>query len=725
MRFALLILFCASLASANTNVCHVAEGDSLTRGVNATGDPTVTVSSNYVKQMYLVDSWGVYSTNLGVSGDKIADNTAATRTKNALSGLTAYSRRIVTFLMMINDFAVGDSVATVTTNMAIWNANVRATYPDVKIMALTQFDANVSGTITGRVMSANNWLRTNLVSVGGIWDYVADTAIDSRLADHTDTTYFAADGVHLTDAGYAVMATIVRSNLVLNNCLNATYYVRKDGNDSNRGFTNTSSGAKLTIQNVADRVWLGDIVNIGAGNYAENVTVVSNGTASQMIQFIGAGQSTVTNYGWTLSGADYIRVSDLVLSNASASAGSFAIDLSASAMNNTFSNIAIYGVNNWVSGMGGVQVLQGATNNWFEKIFIKHPNHHYFTVAGNYMVVTNCTMTGDTGWDLLRVVASNVRIVGNTVTNLNNAAQTSGAVISGVTYGYVCTTCDGNFSNVGGGTSGSYVNGDSFTATSSGTPTSYGNVGLDNANHSDVFQAFGNDPADYSTNVTFAENYISACTNYQMGILTDDQEDGRIADWTFRNNLFVDVTSTMLLFAPHLKFYNNGFIRSPTIGSTVLTFGSSGAGHGTNSRLFNNIFYQCSEQPDTTSRGWYYSPDGTNGMVADYNLVIGVGAGLTKQSGMWNEGGRESHGLNGSDPLFAGATDFHPLATSPLIAAGTNLSGSFTIDIEKLIRTGTWWIGPYASTNGVQAGGGGDISSVTGYRKARTLIFAR
>ena len=42
-------------------------------------------------------------------------------------------------------------------------------------------------------------------------DVLVDLAADSRLADSTDTTYFTSDGVHLMDAGYAVVGELVQT----------------------------------------------------------------------------------------------------------------------------------------------------------------------------------------------------------------------------------------------------------------------------------------------------------------------------------------------------------------------------------------------------------------------------------------------------------------------------------------------------------------------------------
>lgn len=73
---------------------------------------------------------------------------------------------------------------------------------------------------------------------------------------------------------------------------NRTYYVRKDGNDSNTGLSNNSAGAFLTIQKAIDvasqlDAWMyGIYIYVGPGTYAENVILkpgIGGGTAIQII----------------------------------------------------------------------------------------------------------------------------------------------------------------------------------------------------------------------------------------------------------------------------------------------------------------------------------------------------------------------------------------------------------------------------------------------------------
>ena len=64
----------------------------------------------------------------------------------------------------------------------------------------------------------------------------------------------------------------------------STYYVRKTGSDSNTG--TSPAEAWLTIGKAGSTVAAGDTVYVGAGTYTESVTLTTDGTASDPIQFI-------------------------------------------------------------------------------------------------------------------------------------------------------------------------------------------------------------------------------------------------------------------------------------------------------------------------------------------------------------------------------------------------------------------------------------------------------
>lgn len=67
-----------------------------------------------------------------------------------------------------------------------------------------------SGATTTTITAINTLIRTNWATFA---DAIADLAANANLSDSTNTTYFQADNVHLTTAGYGVVAGLVQTAL--------------------------------------------------------------------------------------------------------------------------------------------------------------------------------------------------------------------------------------------------------------------------------------------------------------------------------------------------------------------------------------------------------------------------------------------------------------------------------------------------------------------------------
>lgn len=483
----------------------------------------------------------------------------------------------------------------------------------------------------------------------------------------------------------------------------ATYYVRTDGNDSNTGTANTSGGAWLTIQKAASTVVAGDTVEVQAGTYAEAVSETTSGSLASPIVFNGNGNVIVG--GFSLAGAEFVEVRNFTLNGTGLGATTSLIVTDATAHNNTFSNIATVGVASWLSGRGGI--TSSGTNCYFDSIRITNHGNSAITFFGQGTTITNCIITGQNAWDVFRPFGSNSKITGCLVTNVSNTPFSGGSLEVGVTYGFSSVSGSPDFSNVGAPAPPYTVN-QTFTATGT-TPTAWGSASLHNANHSDIFQVFGDNGA-VVTNMVIERNRVYNGYEYQFGNITDDRETNDISGWTFRNNVFVDITRTMNLFAPYFSFLNNTFVRVGPDSSWAIIWGSSGAGRASNTVILNNIFYQCGETGNS-GKGWYAGVN-LGGIVADYNLVVGTGAGTTKQSsvltnGLYGGATYEPHAINGSDPLFVSATDFRLQAGSPVIGAGTNLNDYFTTDYDGTTRGSAWDIGAFQYEEGSSSGGSG------------------
>lgn len=414
--------------------------------------------------------------------------------------------------------------------------------------------------------------------------------------------------------------------------VNATnYYVRKDGSDTNTGTANTATGAWLTIQKAANAVAAGDTVTVNAGTYAEFVSVTKAGTSGAAITFQGTGP--VIAGGFNVTG-NYIVVKDIDLNGAGVSINQGRINLGSSASYCTFSNMALTGTLTGTAGAGGVRIAPGtSTGCVFDNVRLNNVNDHGFTIFGSNHTIKNCTLLGQNGWDAFRVFGTNIHITHNTITDWSNLTG--------------------------------------------------------NSNHTDLFQTFGNNH-DVSKYIYVEDNIVLSASGCQFGNITDDQNNGDISNWTFRNNILCNISNTLNLYAPNCSFLNNTFYRVGPVSAFAIVLSGSTAGHADNAIIKNNIFYQCGD-PTRANRGWYYLYN-VVGTDADYNLVVGTGAGTVKTG--FQTAGLEAHGLNGIDPLFASpGTDFHLQSTSPCIGAALPLSNLFTIDETGMDRGTSWDLG--------------------------------
>lgn len=93
--------------------------------------------------------------------------------------------------------------------------------------------------------------------------------------------------------------------------------------------------------------------------------------------------------------------------------------------------------------------------------------------------------------------------------------------------------------------------------------------------HVDIVQAFA-DNGEISTNNIFEGNFAINCVGTQIGNFSDDRDHGMVGDWTFRNNLYVNVEGSMSMYNPGMKFYNNTFYKSGRSTGAAILFRASG-----------------------------------------------------------------------------------------------------------------------------------------------------
>lgn len=236
-------------------------------------------------------------------------------------------------------------------------------------------------------------------------------------------------------------------------------------------------------------------------------------------------------------------------------------------------------------------------------------------------------------------------------------------------------------------------------------------------NHPDFIQTFGNFGMGSMGHV-IENNVVAKIAGGQLtqleGALVPE-----IRDWTFRNNLFVDIALQASCTIPGIAYYNNTFVRcNYDNGGHALNFGSrsylpggtpSGAGgtnYAHNARVINNVFIDCGDS--SMSRGWYAMIDTLTNVVADFNYVSKAGFQPVRadslqravgSAGGWNSfAWWEPNGINGGDPGFVNleGRNFTLRSTSLLIGAGTPLS-FVTRDFAGTVRPSLrgWSIGAF------------------------------
>jgi len=244
-------------------------------------------------------------------------------------------------------------------------------------------------------------------------------------------------------------------------------------------------------------------------------------------------------------------------------------------------------------------------------------------------------------------------------------------------------------------------------------------------NHPDFIQTFGNN-GDGSLGQVIEGNRVVGVWGGQLTQLEGNLVP-EIRDWTFRNNVFVDVALQASCTIPEVKYFNNVFYRcNKTNGGHALYFGSryysgtyggrSGTNYAHGCQVINNVFLDCGD--GRAAVGWYGFGQELTNVVADYNYVGKAGYGPVEEDplrrpvgnpGGWATWGKwwEPHGINGGDPGFVDVEklDFRLREGSPLIGRGLNLGTLFGTDILGTSRTGAWDIGAYAN----RAGPGGRL----------------
>jgi len=184
----------------------VCDGNSLTVGYNAQTPYTTVLQSAYDTAGYAANV-----INTGISGQTTQEMTGLLATSNLRRAASQYpaDKRIVVGWEIRNDIALNAITATqAVDNMQSYCVAARALGYDKIIVCNTIADGSGNANFTPAARAAVNSELAARYSTFA--DYLVDLYADPRLQDPNDTTYYAADKLHLVSTGYAVVESLIK-----------------------------------------------------------------------------------------------------------------------------------------------------------------------------------------------------------------------------------------------------------------------------------------------------------------------------------------------------------------------------------------------------------------------------------------------------------------------------------------------------------------------------------
>jgi len=188
-----------TMSYTNQIVCR---GDSLTEGYGETALRSYPLQLNE-----LLPTWKMYM--YGSSGQQIGDSGTSNQMYNMDSAAIdplfdgTMTRNVLAFMGGTNDINAGGLTGAQTFTRLTGYLTARKAAHAWETMVGTLPDR---GTLDTQVGDYNTLIRTGDSTIDRIADYGKASSIETRLNLSTNATYFNADGVHLTNAGYGVIA---------------------------------------------------------------------------------------------------------------------------------------------------------------------------------------------------------------------------------------------------------------------------------------------------------------------------------------------------------------------------------------------------------------------------------------------------------------------------------------------------------------------------------------
>jgi lysophospholipase L1-like esterase len=205
-------------ATARTSdVFVVYEGDSITEGstVPPSADRSYPLHVATQARLVAVPKWF----NDAAGGNKISGTggmAEQTQVTAELAGNTASGTRLAVLLGGVNDLNTGATSAAIIAAMDTWIAGRQGEGATVYVCTITP-TSDFDGTETTRWNAVNTHIRSTATHNGYI-----ELALDARLSNPANTTYYQGDALHLTEAGHAVVAELVSARLIADGYLTRT-----------------------------------------------------------------------------------------------------------------------------------------------------------------------------------------------------------------------------------------------------------------------------------------------------------------------------------------------------------------------------------------------------------------------------------------------------------------------------------------------------------------------
>jgi len=186
------------------------DGDSLTFGTLST-NPTYY---SYPAQLAQSGTFQPIFTNVASGGARIIldQATMIARTNLQVNNFSNVGTRTSTLWIGTNDINAGATAAAINSAIDSYVSALRTNDASLFVVGCTIIARGGFGPAEEAVRTAVNLH----ITTGGVFDAVVDLAGNAAFQNPANATYYNADQIHLTDLGYGLVASLVKSSLVAN-----------------------------------------------------------------------------------------------------------------------------------------------------------------------------------------------------------------------------------------------------------------------------------------------------------------------------------------------------------------------------------------------------------------------------------------------------------------------------------------------------------------------------